>query len=91
MAEITRPPIRVGFDFSKWAIVPAIAITICFFVVPLIIMLLVSFWQRIGGKLEATWTLANYEKFFTKSYLVDALFNSIEVALVTTIVSVVLA
>lgn len=91
MAEITGPPIRGGFDFSKWAIVPAIAITMCFFIVPLIIMLLVSFWQRIGGKLEATWTLANYEKFFTKSYLVDALFNSIEVALVATIVSVVLA
>ena len=91
MTEITGPPIRGGFDLSKWAIVPAIVITVCFFIVPLIIMLLVSFWQRIGGKLEATWTLANYEKFFTKSYLVDALFNSIEVALVATIVSVVLA
>tara|TARA_Y100001934_G_scaffold281004_1_gene389323 strand:- start:1993 stop:2862 length:870 start_codon:yes stop_codon:yes gene_type:complete len=91
MTETTAPPIRGGFDFSKWAIVPAIAITVCFFIVPLIIMFLVSFWQRIGGKLEATWTLANYEKFFTKSYLVDALFNSIEVALAATIVSVVLA
>ncbi|MDH3690272.1 MAG: ABC transporter permease, partial [Gammaproteobacteria bacterium] len=91
MAEIARPPIRGGFDFSRWAIVPAIAVTVFFFVVPLVIMLLVSFWQRIGGKLEATWTLANYEKFFSRSYLVDALFNSIEVALVTTIVSVLLA
>lgn len=91
MTEIVHPYKRRGFDFSRWAIIPALCVTALFFVVPLIIMVSVSFWQRIGGKLQATWTWANYDKFFSKSYLVEALFNSIEVALVTTVISVLLA
>ena len=54
-------------------------------------MFAVSFWQRLRGRLEATWTFANYEKFFSRDYLVDALFNSIEVTLLTTVISVVIA
>ncbi|MDH3694407.1 MAG: ABC transporter permease [Gammaproteobacteria bacterium] len=91
MIEIAHPYKRRGFDFSRWAIIPALCVTALFFVVPLVIMVSVSFWQRISGKLVATWTWANYDKFFSKSYLLDALFNSIEVALLTTVISVLLA
>ncbi|MGI9302445.1 MAG: ABC transporter permease [Gammaproteobacteria bacterium] len=91
MIGASDPSSRRGFDLSRWAITPAICATLLFFVVPLAIMLMISFWQRIGGKLQATWTLANYEKFFSRGYLIDALSNSIEVALLTTVVSVLLA
>jgi len=80
-----------GFPLTRWAVHPALAFTAVFFVAPLLIMLLVSFWRRVGGKLDMTLTLANYEKFFTRSYLLDALFNSIEVTLLTTAVSIVIA
>ena len=43
------------------------------------------------GRLEATWTLANYEKFFSRDYLLEALFNSIEVTTLTTLLSVIVA
>ena len=82
---------RAGFDFTRWAIHPALIFTVVFFALPLTAMVVVSFWQRVYGKLTATWTLANYSKFFAKYYLLDALLNSIEVTLATTAISILLA
>ena len=54
-------------------------------------MLAVSTWKRARGKLEPVWTLDNYEKIFSKSYLLDGLFNSIEVSLTVVAISVLVA
>ena len=51
----------------------------------------VSFWQRLRGRLEPTWTFANYEKFFSRDYLTDALINSVEVTVITTVISILIA
>lgn len=87
-AKMTRCP---GIDFARWAYQPALIFTVVFFGLPLAAMVVVSFWQRISGKLTATWTFANYNKFFAKDYLVEALWNSIEVTLATTAISILLA
>jgi spermidine/putrescine transport system permease protein len=78
-------------DLARWMIWPAVGFTIAFFVVPLIMMVLASFWVRSGGTLVADWTVQNYVKFFTRDYLLTALRNSIEVSLLTTVLSVILA
>ena len=78
-------------DLARWMIWPAVGFTIAFFVVPLIMMVLASFWVRSGGTLVADWTLQNYVKFFTRDYLLTALRNSIEVSVLTTALSVILA
>ena len=62
-----------------------------FFAFPLVFMLVVSTWKRTRGKLVAEWSFANYEKIFSKSYLIDGLFNSVEVALTTATISIILA
>jgi len=80
-----------GLSLTRWAVYPALVFSLLFFVTPFMVMVAVSFWQRLRGRLEATWTLANYEKFFARDYLVDALFNSVEVTLVTTVISVLVA
>ncbi len=80
-----------GFPLLRWAAYPAVGFTLVFFVAPLVVMAGVSFWLRVGGKLEAAWTLANYTKFFTRPYLVDALVNSVEVTLTTTAISIAIA
>ena len=90
-AQSVKPKKRFNIDFIRWAFHPALFFTLVFFVLPLAIIIVVSFWQRVYGKLKATWTLANYFKFFNKDYLLDALFNSIEVTLLTTIISILLA
>jgi spermidine/putrescine transport system permease protein len=49
------------FRFSLWLLVPALCWLGLFFVVPLLMMLLVSFASRgIYGGVEWTWTLANF-------------------------------
>ncbi len=78
-------------DWTRWAVHPAVGFTLVFFFLPLMIMVTVSFWQRIYGKLEATWSIANYAKFFGADYLRDSLLNSLEVTLITTFLSVLLA
>ena len=54
-------------------------------------MLIMSLWHRIGGKIVATWNLDNYVEFFSKSHLLKALTNSIEISVSVTIISVLLA
>jgi len=85
--EVPRRPV----ELARWMVWPAVAFTVVFFVVPLIVMIGASFWVRHGGSLEPDWTLENYVKFFTRDYLVAALFNSLEVTLTTTVLSVLLA
>ena len=80
-----------GLEFTRWATQPALIFTLIFFVAPLAIMVVVSFWQRVSGKLVASWSGANYSKFFGTDYLLESLTNSIEVTLVTTVISILLA
>ncbi len=83
--------LKPGIDLTKWAVYPALGATLVFFVLPLTIMVLASFWERVGGKLVATWTLDNYIFFFSRSYMVEGLINSIEITLITTVISVLIA
>lgn len=76
---------------AKWIVWPPVLFTVLFFVVPLVVMACVSLWTRKHGALIPEWTFVNYEKFFSRGYLRAALFNSFEVTLLTTMVSVLLA
>jgi spermidine/putrescine transport system permease protein len=87
----SSPPVRKSIDAAGWLSWPAVLWTVAFFVVPLVVMVGVSFLSRRGGLVELDWTLDNYIRFFTRPYLVAALRNSVEVTLVTTLVSVALA
>ncbi len=79
------------FDLARWSVTPTLVWTALFFAAPFAFMLMVSTWTRGRGKLDATWGLHNYEKIFSKSYLLDALFNSIEVSLTVAVISVLVA
>jgi spermidine/putrescine transport system permease protein len=75
-----------------WAmLIPALLWTLAFFIVPLVIMAVYSLWRRDGMSLVRSLSPVNYEKFFEKSYFVESLFNSIEVTVIVTVVSVLLA
>ena len=77
---------------AGWVLLaPALLWVAAFFVVPLAIMALYSFWRRDGTQLVREPSLANYEAFLDKSYLLDALFNSLEITAVTVVFSVLLA
>jgi spermidine/putrescine transport system permease protein len=71
-----------------WLLVgPALAWTALFFILPFAAMVLVSLQDQAPG----TWTLANYSQFFANPNYFQAMVNSLEVTVLVTIVSLVLA
>lgn len=75
-----------------WAyLAPALIWTGAFFVLPLAIMAVYSLWQRLGTRLVTTPGLANYRNFLARDYFLEALLNSLEVAILVTVISVLLA
>lgn len=79
-------------SFQGWLLLgPALAWSIAFFLLPLGIMVIYSFWQRLASRLITDPTLANYRAFFTRSALFDSLINSLEVTFLVTIISILLA
>ncbi|GIU97043.1 MAG: spermidine/putrescine ABC transporter permease [Actinomycetota bacterium] len=86
MTEEGRSTAR-GWAFAG----PALAWTLVFFVVPMALVLAYSGFRRIGGSLETTLSLANYERALGTPVFRSALANSIEVGLLTVAVSVLVA
>jgi spermidine/putrescine transport system permease protein len=72
-------------------LLPGLLWTFAFFLLPLIIMLFYSFFQRVGGRILTELSFINYTTFFTSSNHIAALFNSLEVAFITTIISILFA
>ena len=78
-------------SLAKWSVAPTLLWTALLFAAPLAFMLAVSTWKRVRGKLDPVWTFDNYDKIFSKSYLLDGLFNSIEVSMTVVAISVLVA
>lgn len=54
-------------------------------------MAAMSFASRVGRKIVYSWDLGNYIEFFSKPYLLKGLFVSLEITLLVTVISVLLA
>ena len=88
---MTRQAPRHGNARAWGFVLPAMLWTAAFFAAPLAIMGLYSLWRRDGMRLVYDIGLGNYEKFFAKPALYNSLINSIEVALIVTVISILLA
>lgn len=87
MASIKTLDTRTAWSF----VIPALAWTVAFFVVPFAFMAAMSFASRVGRKIVYSWNLDNYIEFFSKPYLLKGLFVSLEITLLVTVISVLLA
>lgn len=72
-------------------VAPALLWTLLFFVVPFALMAVTSLWERQGGEIVRVWNLGNYADFFARPHLRRALWNSIEITLAVTAISILLA
>lgn len=82
----------VSEKMRGWGLLaPALLWTVAFFILPLGVMVVYSFWVRSGTRLITEVTTANYAKFFSKPFLYDALLNSLEVTTLVTLLSIILA
>lgn len=86
-ARGARRDARRGFALA----LPATLWTIAFFVVPSAAILLWSLFRREGGALVTEPGLDNYRRFLEQDTFRLALWNSVEVTLIVTVISVILA
>jgi len=70
---------------------PALLWTAAFFLVPLAVMVGYSLMKRAGGQLVADFGLHNFARFFSQGSLAEAFWVSLEISVLSTIISVVLA
>ena len=70
---------------------PALLWTVAFFLVPFGVMAAMSFWRRTDAGIERTWDLGNYQTFLANPAFVEAAVNSLEITVVVTVLSVLLA
>ena len=76
-----------GFGF----VLPALLWTMAFFVLPFAFMVVMSLWRRTGTELVRAWSLDNYAAFFAKSHFLHGLANSLEITVLVTVISILLA
>ncbi|CAN7387150.1 ABC transporter permease [Rhizobium sp. LjRoot30] len=77
---------------KAWGFVaPALVWTVAFFVVPFLFMAAMSLWSRQGREIVRAWNLDNYLRFFSENALLKGLTNSLEITLIVTVLSVLLA
>ena len=83
---------QTGMKLKGWGFIgPGLLWTVSFFTVPLLIMAAYSMFQRVGGRIVTDLSFSNYIAFFSKPHHLNALANSIEVTLFTTVISILLA
>lgn len=89
---MTVPVTRNAGVSRGWAFVgPAVLWTLAFFIVPFVMMICYSLWQRAGTGLVRSWNLDNYSGFLDKPHFVAGLQNSLEITVLVTAVSIILA
>lgn len=76
-------PIVLGLPVAVWQL--------AFFVVPLIFLVVITFWKVRNFKLAPAFDLGNWEKVLTSSPFQRALVYTLEVASITTVLAMVLA
>ncbi|MBO0344355.1 ABC transporter permease [Roseibium sp. CAU 1637] len=83
---------QTSHDLKPWGFVaPALLWTLCFFVAPFLVMAAMSLWERVGTDLVASWSFVNYAKFFERGHYLEAMLNSLEVTVIVTVTSILLA
>ncbi len=70
---------------------PALLWTSIFFLAPMGMVIAYSFFRRVGGSIDTTPSMENYQRIFEEPVFLDALGNSLEVVLITVVVSILVA
>lgn len=84
--------LRAAEQRLGWGLVaPALGWTAAFFLLPFGLMLALSFWRMEGRAMVPALDAGNYLRLFTEPALFRALTNSLEIAALVTVISVILA
>ena len=67
---------------AYWLIAPGVAWMVLFLVLPILMMVYVSFWTQTTFKIEPTLTLKSWETFFTSQTYLSALWTTLRIWLI---------
>lgn len=82
------PPAR---QLPPLKLLPGAGFLLVFLIVPLGLLLVMSFWRASFGGVEADWTLANYERLASRPIYLELLFKSTRIAFLSTALTLVVA
>lgn len=78
--------------WQGWAFAgPALLVTLVLFAAPMVLVIVTSLSERVGGRTEFTLSAENYLRIFTDPTIATALGNSIEVVAITVVLSLLIA
>ena len=72
-------------------LLPGVGFLVFFFVVPLALLLVMSFWRASFGGVEIDWTLANYERLVSRPIYLQLMLKSTRIAFTATALTIVVA
>ncbi len=82
VAGADTPPPRQPVPASYWLIAPAVIWMSLFLVIPILMIVYVSFWTQTTFKIEPTLTIASWVSFFTSEAYVGALWTTLRIWLI---------
>ncbi len=88
---MSRPLERAARARAAAFVAPALLWTLLAFAAPFAVMAGLSLWRREGTELVPAWDFGNYRAFLERPHFVEALANSVEIALLVTVISLLLA
>jgi ABC-type spermidine/putrescine transport system permease subunit I len=72
-------------------LLPPLAWMVGFYLVPLVFLLITSFWQVVNYNIVQQWTLANYQGIFAQPVWLDVLVRTVVMATLVTLTAIVLS
>ena len=82
---VEQPAPRRHSRTAAWLLAPGMAWLTLFLVVPILMMVYVSFWTQTTFKISPTLTLKSWQFFFSSATYLDALWTTIRIWLITLI------
>ena len=83
-------PAKTSSTTAWWLIAPGVIWMALFLVMPILMIVYVSFWTQTTFKIESTLTLASWQQFFASDTYITSLFTTVRIWLIVLIATLVI-
>jgi spermidine/putrescine transport system permease protein len=91
MSALDSSATREGRHAPPLKLLPGLGFLTLFLVIPLALLLVISFWRASFGGVQVDWTLANYERLVSRPIYLELMIKSTRIALTATALTIVVA
>jgi putative spermidine/putrescine transport system permease protein len=83
-------PKKTSSTMAWWLIAPGVIWMTLFLVIPILMIVYVSFWTQTTFKIEPTLTLASWKQFFASDTYITSLFTTVRIWLIVLVATLVI-